>query len=154
MYDTSMSITGSFTVESKLINVNGDISAQVTSYSFSDGVTTYTDTDPEGWTQFLVNTDSDGNITNWNIDIQDIYSQLPTLQPGDIVSRIVSNLDADRADVHQCDFIVVTCIFSQIDGASIYSNPGSWSVVPIPAAIWLFGSGLIGLVGVARRKKS
>ena len=27
-------------------------------------------------------------------------------------------------------------------------------VVPIPNAVWLFGSGLLGLVGVARRKKS
>ncbi len=27
-------------------------------------------------------------------------------------------------------------------------------VVPVPAAVWLFGSGLIGLVGVARRKKA
>lgn len=27
------------------------------------------------------------------------------------------------------------------------------SAVPIPAAVWLFGSGLLGLVGVARRKK-
>ncbi|MCK5092950.1 MAG: VPLPA-CTERM sorting domain-containing protein, partial [Gammaproteobacteria bacterium] len=27
------------------------------------------------------------------------------------------------------------------------------SVVPVPAAVWLFGSGLIGLVGFARRKK-
>jgi hypothetical protein len=27
------------------------------------------------------------------------------------------------------------------------------SVVPIPAAVWLFGSGLLGLMGVARRKK-
>ena len=26
--------------------------------------------------------------------------------------------------------------------------------VPIPAAVWLFGSGLLGLVGVARRKRS
>ena len=26
------------------------------------------------------------------------------------------------------------------------------SVVPVPAAVWLFGSGLLGLVGVARRK--
>ena len=26
--------------------------------------------------------------------------------------------------------------------------------IPVPAAVWLFGSGLIGLVGVARRKKS
>ena len=28
------------------------------------------------------------------------------------------------------------------------------SAVPLPAAIWLFGSGLIGLVGIARRKKA
>ena len=28
------------------------------------------------------------------------------------------------------------------------------SAVPIPAAIWLFSSGLIGLMGIARRKKS
>lgn len=29
---------------------------------------------------------------------------------------------------------------------------GQVVVVPVPAAIWLFGSGLLGLVGVARRK--
>lgn len=28
------------------------------------------------------------------------------------------------------------------------------SAVPVPAAVWLFGSGLIGLAGVARRKKA
>ena len=28
------------------------------------------------------------------------------------------------------------------------------SAVPVPAAAWLFGSGLIGLIGVARRKKA
>ena len=28
----------------------------------------------------------------------------------------------------------------------------SASIVPVPAAVWLFGSGLIGLMGVARRK--
>jgi len=26
--------------------------------------------------------------------------------------------------------------------------------IPVPAAIWLFGSGLLGLIGIARRKKS
>ena len=28
------------------------------------------------------------------------------------------------------------------------------AAVPIPAAVWLFGSGLIGLIGIARRKRS
>jgi hypothetical protein len=33
----------------------------------------------------------------------------------------------------------------------------SWAqftVVPVPAAVWLFGSGLLGLIGIARRKKA
>ena len=32
---------------------------------------------------------------------------------------------------------------------SFVNNP-----VPVPAAIWLFGSGLLGLVGIARRKNA
>lgn len=31
---------------------------------------------------------------------------------------------------------------------------GTATVVPVPAAVWLFGSGLLGLVGIARRKKT
>lgn len=33
-------------------------------------------------------------------------------------------------------------------------SPGQVAPVPVPAAVWLFGSGLIGLVGLARRKFS
>ena len=31
---------------------------------------------------------------------------------------------------------------------------GDWTVVPVPAAVWLFGSGLIGLIGIGRRRNS
>ena len=31
---------------------------------------------------------------------------------------------------------------------------GDVAAVPVPAAVWLFGSGLLGLIGVARRKKA
>jgi hypothetical protein len=30
----------------------------------------------------------------------------------------------------------------------------TWGLVPIPGAVWLFGSGLIGLIGIARRRKA
>jgi len=35
-----------------------------------------------------------------------------------------------------------------------YSLQIGVSAVPIPAAVWLFGSGLLGLVGIAKRKKA
>lgn len=33
-----------------------------------------------------------------------------------------------------------------------YLDAAYLHVVPVPAAVWLFGSGLIGLIGLARRK--
>ena len=43
------------------------------------------------------------------------------------------------------------------EGVSLFSwavHSGNVSAVPVPAAVWLFGSGLLGLIGVARRKKA
>jgi hypothetical protein len=37
---------------------------------------------------------------------------------------------------------------------SLYSWSATVSAVPVPAAVWLFGSGLLGLIGMARRKES
>jgi len=69
-----------------------------------------------------------------------------------------------------------TILAPNLDSDFIYHNPASFegaifanminvhsdfnlttnafSPVPVPAAVWLFGSGLLGLVGVARRKKA
>jgi hypothetical protein len=48
---------------------------------------------------------------------------------------------------------------SQYARGQIYNGPYSWAVhsgdvsaVPVPAAVWLLGSGLLGLLGVARRR--
>lgn len=38
--------------------------------------------------------------------------------------------------------------------ATRFNEFAARSAVPLPAAVWLFGSGLLGLVGIARRKKA
>ncbi len=38
--------------------------------------------------------------------------------------------------------------------SSVVAKLGPVAVVPVPAAVWLFGSGLLGLVGIARRKQA
>ena len=56
----------------------------------------------------------------------------------------------------------VTLQFTAICGAAAGCiSDYSWDnvsvkaqVIPVPAAVWLFGSGLLGLIGIARRKKS
>jgi hypothetical protein len=46
----------------------------------------------------------------------------------------------------------LNCRFdAYIDNVSIVTDVAA---VPVPAAVWLFGSGLLGLIGVARRKKA
>ncbi|PCJ85928.1 MAG: hypothetical protein COA54_09955 [Thiotrichaceae bacterium] len=42
--------------------------------------------------------------------------------------------------------------FNNFNGGSFTSFDYQVGVVPVPAAVWLFGSGLLGLVGVARRR--
>ena len=44
--------------------------------------------------------------------------------------------------------------FGGFNAAFNLSAPGLVSEVPVPAAVWLFGSGLIGLAGIARRRKA
>jgi len=38
------------------------------------------------------------------------------------------------------------------DSTGMVAKLGNVAVVPVPAAVWLFGSGLIGLIGIARKK--
>ena len=45
-------------------------------------------------------------------------------------------------------------IEARTGNAQFYIDGINVSAVPVPAAVWLFGSGLIGLFGIARRNKS
>lgn len=52
-------------------------------------------------------------------------------------------------------FSISTTSLSTLEGSTAIDNViVTTTVVPVPAAVWLFGSGLIGLIGFARRKKA
>lgn len=62
----------------------------------------------------------------------------------------------DRGRVTECTSLDSGICVRDFDIGSISDSPGTWSsttAVPVPAAVWLFGSGLIGLLGVAKRKR-
>jgi len=48
----------------------------------------------------------------------------------------------------------ITCTFNNDFKCGVYDIQFGISPVPIPTAAWLFGSGLLGLIGVARSKKT
>ena len=61
--------------------------------------------------------------------------------------------NAGHVDISGIGEIASLLIEPGLDQALIFDNL-NFSPVPVPAAVWLFGSGLIGLVGLARRKKA
>jgi hypothetical protein len=129
------------------------------SFSFNDGINTLSDINASSpHTFFSFSTDTSGVITDWEIRIEQGYT-FPT-NIGDTNFRIQTNgpnnqLVIDTGITFTCTLInpLGGCDSSAQDWGVAFNTPGSWSVVPVPAAVWLFGSGLLGLVGVARRKK-
>ena len=78
------------------------------------------------------------------------------LLEGETFSGVMSGGPTASPD-NVADFWVTLANFSIPASDPIYFGPGdgtgvSTSLVPIPPALWLFGSGLLGLFGVARRR--
>ena len=75
------------------------------------------------------------------------------------VASITCILDCGNGDTYILDYIghIELGSPSGLGGEEVrihLEGTISVSAVPIPAAVWLFGSGLIGLIGIARRKKA
>ena len=157
-YDTSNFITGTVTLEN-LLQANTTSTPTILDFSFTDGNQTLSMGNGAAIVAMEFTTDENG-ITNWRVDLN-ILPPAP-LGVGDI-TRIIKtyNWDANIEDAGRIQTVTAIMPFgpaSSVDFGKVLSSPGSWSgdvatTVPLPAAAWLFGSGLLGLIGIAKRKK-
>ena len=90
-----------------------------------------------------------GDLGDWQIDV------LNDLSPVSILGEILP-LGAGLYDFSYSLWsnAISTEPFGGTWDYTLTFEVGAASVVPVPAAAWLFGSGLIGLIGVVRRNKA
>jgi len=100
-------------------------------------------------------TDSDGLCVTpapANIDIGGVFDN------GTGVAVVTCAVDCAVGDTYTLDYtaIVPQADLSNFGGVlfQLHLEGTVASAVPVPAAVWLFGSGLLGLAGVARRRKA
>ena len=102
---------------------------------------TFTFSSPAGLEGFSINLGSNDQVTHGVNGSPSIVTNIP---PNSSPYFIPASGTANS----------LTILNSSSDLPGAAYRVSSISFVPIPAAAWLFGSGLLGLVGIARRKKS
>ncbi len=160
-FDTSMQVTGEFVLADALAAgmPSTDITALITSFTFSNGRSTLTDQDPLlASALFSVATDAFGAISAWAIFVQQDQA---TSGGADILIQTVNDPDLgfsteDRGQLVVCDPVLLRrglCL-SLADIATVSDAPGTWTrttpgTVPEPATLSLCA---VGLWAVARRR--
>jgi hypothetical protein len=149
IYDTSMQVTGFVELETFLSpNLTGVSLAPINAI-FSDGLFTISYYNGSPRNSIIVSTNESGNIIDWTIILT---SELDILTFGEVAKSITALPAFDQGGHGYC--IDTACSVIESHEVYVMGKPGAWSVVPIPAGFWLFGSGLVGLIGIARRKNS
>jgi hypothetical protein len=111
----------------------------------------------------ILNDDGAGNVLldfsgwewTWNLQTWNLGSGAWNGNP-DGVALMTCASDCANGDAYALTYSATFPSFpSGLQGVQYrLSLTGVISSVPVPAAVWLFGSGLIGLIGVARREKA
>ena len=86
----------------------------------------------------------------WTIPANTIYVE--AFNSSDVTQGFVASNGTDGTVNINGDIAYIT--WHNNGGFVQLANIRYDGVVPIPAAVWLFGSGLLGLIGIARRKKA
>lgn len=155
-FTTTMHVSGSFTLSTPLAPNLSFYSptGQLTSFSFSNGITTFSSSDPNSrLANFLVSTDSAGNITNTILDLDEWQTGSSPHSAGDRTAELSINtydpLTFGRNNA-PCFLVGISPTTSVADSCNSYGGvggaldsaestafvlSGSWSVssAPTPA---------------------
>jgi hypothetical protein len=141
-FTTSDFISGSFSVASPLspnsfYYIGNFSSFQIDSFSFTDGLDTFTNQTPGVQLgDFEIQTDATGIITAWDIDVS-------ATQNGVITALITNTSPGD------------TGLIEGSASADVDHDPGTWSgppsAVPEPSSLILLATGALFLAGLAGR---
>lgn len=155
LYTTLMSVTGTVELSTALgINHTFSDSVPLKSYSFFDGQQTLDQTSDGISATFKFATDDTGKITDWEVNLN-ISTPEAAIKERTIETIFVTG-SPDNGDIG----LIATAtpgLFGSTGSTTDFGStgtPGVWTAaVPLPATVWLFGSGLVGLFGIAKRKK-
>lgn len=143
--------------ESTNVDLNGD--GEIT--GFDNYMTLF-----QGGTQLYSNDDAalgtDGSVHNYDSAITYTFATAGTysVSVGQLSYTLAEALQGYQVDRLFNDYTGAGKTHGDwqltfnVQSGSLSNVTNGVSAVPVPAAVWLFGSGLLGLVGVARRKKS
>ena len=148
-YTGSMRVTGWFEVANPIAAGVSDQFITPLSYSFFDGRITYTDQNSVVWypgSSFSVSTNETGDISSWYIGVKD-----PNMAIGEVFT-MKNYLSGGQFYTYDQGMVRAG---NWYETGSVTNNAGEWTKTtptPIPGALVLFGSGLLGLVGIGRRR--
>ena len=158
------SITGAYDDASGAININGNATLLIGDWSASGNIITNPGT-------YNIDTILGGSITGIEVGAEQwlgalffTYNQISdidTIHVWDTVYNLDDSISLFSTDVITDNSPVGSGApgHPSISGATVgftynYDLLLTPTAVPVPAAVWLFGSGLLGLIGIARRKKA
>jgi len=126
------------------------------SSSAATGLDTFFElTDNTGTVVSSIDFSGTANFINDGTVLNDMYFQMDYFTNGNIVTYTGLNYGFETGGLLDPNLYLATGTVP--DSSPVYeftqlNVSTSVSAVPVPAAVWLFGSGLIGLAGFARRK--